>query len=55
MLTITECYYQTKETFSELTTTDTNILRQLLSNNRIFLRVTYIKKFGHFKRVNTKQ
>ena len=36
MLTIAEIYYATKETFSELTSTDTNIFRKLLSNNRLF-------------------
>ena len=53
-LTIAESYYQTKETFSELTSTDTVIFRELLSNNRL-LSVTYIKQFRHFSRVKIKQ
>ena len=37
MLITTESYYQKKETFSELTSTNIDIFRALLSNNRIFL------------------
>ena len=36
MLTIAGSYYQIKETFSELTSTDTDIFIELLSNNRLF-------------------
>ena len=37
MLITTENYYQTKETFSELTSTNIDIFRAILSNSRLFL------------------
>ena len=37
MLITTESYYQTKETFLELTWTNIDIFRALLPNNRLFV------------------